>query len=517
VNISRTLVAVALDQDRLCAVGASVGTDGVKIKGWAGATMPSGVDARDAAAVGAWIGKELDRAGLPKSRLVFAVPRGEVVLKRLRLPRGEGVGETELAGMVRLQVTKQLTMPVQGTAIDYTPLEQAGGEGGTVAVMAAALPGDRMKWYGAVVAAAGGRIDRLGLSSAGVAALLAGVSQRHTGPVMAVSAGGRAVEFVVVKDGQLDFARSADVGTGEGGDAGLVQRIAVEAKRTWMSYRVGEESAEVDAIVVAGDGALAEEIGRKCGEAMEMPWKVAHAPAGVELPGDMPEADRLMAAPLIGLLAEEASSRATLDFAHPRKAPDLAAARRQRVLMAALGLIIIGGGAYVYGYMRLGDLQSKLRDAEQKGKVLNQQWSAYLKDDARLQHLEEWTRAKVDWVSHLEYLSRQMPDPKQALLDQVSGAMRADVVFTPKDGKYDKEGWGVKQAATFTIQGHSKQRGIANDFRDRLVFSGVFSDSGTKGADTQDQFSFELVTSRPTPLSEKPPPPGAKPTKGGSP
>src|SRR5256885_2265683 len=130
-NLSRTLVALGLDHDRLCAVGAVGGGGGGEVKGWAGAAMPAGVGARGGAA------------------------------------------------------------------------------------------------------AAGGRSERRGLSSAGVAALLAGVAQRHSGPIMGVAVGSRAVEFVVIEDGQMGFARSADLGAADAGEGGLAQRTAVEAKRTW--------------------------------------------------------------------------------------------------------------------------------------------------------------------------------------------------------------------------------------------------------------------------------------------
>lgn len=523
---ARTLTALGLDHDRLCAVGASVGSEGVKVKGWAAATMPAGMDARDAEAVGAWIGKELEAAGLGKGKLVFAVPRGEVVLKRLKLPRGDGVGETELAGMVRLQMARQLTMAMEGTAIDYVPVggaAEADGGAKTASVMAVALPGDRVAWYQGVADAAGAKVERLGLSSSGAAAYLAGASQRRTGPVMGVSVGSRAVEFVVVEDGQLGFARSADVGpSGEGSETpeSLVQRIAVEAKRTWMSYRVSEESAEVDAVVVAGEGDLATELGRKCGEALEMTWEVAGAPMGVRLPSEMPEPDRLMASPLIGLLLEESLDRPVLDLAHPRKAPDLAAARRQKVLLAALALIIAGGGAFLYANRSLAQLRARVNDAAEQDRRLSADYTAFLKAHARLSHLEAWKSAKVDWIAHVRWLADQMPDPRQALLDGISGSLKAAVTVTPKQDWYDKYGWAVQQQAAFAMQGHAKVADVSRGLRERLLAPGVYQ-VDTKGADTPDQFQYVLTTSRVTPDgppegSGKPASKSSKPEKGGS-
>jgi len=529
-SISRTVVAISLDHDRVCAVNASVGGGGISVKAWLSTQVPPDVDFKNAAAAGAWLAAELDRAGLPRGRLVIAAPRGEVVLKRLKLPRGEGARPEELAGMVRLQMARQLTMAIEGTAIDYIPIGPGDEEGiptpDSMAVLAGALPGDRMSWYHEFAKAAGCKIDRLGLRAAGVSALLADASQRHSGPVLGISIGLGSIEFVIVEDGQLVFARAADGGLGGGGGQGpaegeeaFVQRVAVEAKRTWMSYRVGDGSAEVDAVVVPGEGRLATELGQRCGAALEMGWELVPTPGSIDFPEKMPESDRLVAAPLIGLLAEEMLARPTLDFANPRKAPDLAAARRQKVMLGALAAIVAVGGAYVFAGNQLSDLKKRVDAASGRGNVLKGEYSSYLKEDARLGHIKQWTAAKTNWLAHTRWLSDQMPDPRQAVMDEVSGNLKAAVEFIPKDGRYDTNGWKVRQVTAIGIQGQIKQREIANDLRDRLVSSGVFLHVESKGADVADHFEFALTTARPTPEAAKPPEkPAAAPgaSKGGA-
>jgi Tfp pilus assembly PilM family ATPase len=532
-SISRTIVAISLDHDRLCAVSAALSSGRAQVKGWLSAKVPHGVDAKDPAATGQWLATELDKAGLPRGKLVIAVPRGEVALKRLKLPKGEGMGEMELAGMVRLQMTRQLTMAVEGTAIDYVPIGGAAAEsvgageapadglpaGASVSVLAGALPGDRMQWYEALAKAAGCKIERLGLRAAGVAALLAAVSQRHSGPVLGIAAGWGSIEFVIVGDGQLVFARAADGGLAggpDGPDGAFTQRAAVEAKRTWMSYRAAEGSAEVDAVVVPGEGPLATELAQRCGEALEMTWQVAALPGVIELPEKMNESDRLVAAPLIGLVAEEILARPTLDFANPRKAPDLAAKKRQRVLAAVLGLIVLSGFGYYFANKSLGDLKSRLKSATTENLRLKTEYDAFLRDDARLKHLRQWTAAKADWLAHTKWLSDQMPDPRQANLDQISGNLQANVAFAPgQNGTYNTDGWSLKQVAAIGIKGPIKQREVGNDLRDRLISSGIYN-VDTKGADDASRFEFDLTTAKPTPETPAPPSAAApKVAKGG--
>jgi len=503
-NVPRNVVAIGIDHGRLVAVLASIG-ERVKVKKWHTATVPADIDAKDAVAFGRWLGAELDRTGLGKGKLLISVPRGEVVLKRLRLPRAE---ESELAGMVQLQMTRQLTMASEGAAIDFVAINNAEAVAGTttesVSVLAAAIPGERINWYRAVAKAAGCKIERLGLQASGVCALLADVSQRHTGPILGVSVGFGSVEFAVVEHGQLVFVRAADIGLGgEGGEAALVERVSVEVKRTWMSYRVGEGSAEIEAVVIPGEGELAEDIGRRCGEALEMPWKLAPMPPALELADRMRPADHLVAAPLLGLLSESVMGRPSLDFAHPRKAPDLAAARRQRVLAASLGLIVLGGAVYMAGSISLGSLRERVAAEKKRSEKLQAQYAEYLKEDAKLNHMRQWTSAEIDWLGHIRWLSDAMPDPRLAQLDQLGGRMGAEVVFTPKSGGYDPKGWQLRHGAGFTLEGKTKGREVANQLRARLVDSEIYK-LETRGADVPDKFGFELTSTRVKPEEEPP-------------
>jgi Tfp pilus assembly PilM family ATPase len=501
-NVSRTMVAISIDHDRLVALAAAVG-DSVKVESWHTAPFPADLNLKDAAAVGRWLGTELERAKIPRSKVVFSVPRGEVVLKRLRLPTAV---EAELAGMVQLQMAKQMTMASEGTAVDFVPLSsREPGAEASMSVLAAALPGDQMAWYRTVAKAAGCKIERLALRASGLAALLTDASQRHTGSILGVSAGWGSVEFVVVDQGELVFVRAADFGLASvaGDEHAFAQRVAVEVKRTWMSHRVTENTAEVDAVMVAGEGKLASELAERCGEALEMAWKVAPLPGKLDVSNLITEADKLAAAPLMGLLLECGSDRPAIDFAHPRKAPDLGAMRRQRVLAAALGLIVVGGASYVFASGELATLKKQVKVEKEQATRLRTQYSEMLKEDARLQHLEKWTAAEFDWLAHTRWISETMPDTKQAQLQELTGGLAAEVEFVPKDGGYTPTGWQLRQVAKINLEGRTQQRQTANDLREKLLGSAVYQVE-TKGADVQDQFRLELVTTRPRPEDQPP-------------
>lgn len=510
-SLGRTVVAVSVDHDRLFALAATVTGSRIEVTRGISAQVPANIDSKDPAAFGAWLGSRLKEAGVSRARLVFAVTRGEVVLKRLRLPRPTA-GDVDLAGMVRLQMARQLTLTLEGTAIDYVLLgeDAAAADVATtqVSVLAGALPGDRVDWYRKVARAAGCRLERVGLLASGAAAILASVSQRHSGPILGIASGPASMEFVVVQDGHLAFARAAEVGGDtpptdpDAAREALVQRAAVEAKRTWMSYRVGQDSAEIDAVVVPGEGDLARQIGRRCGEALEMQWRLAVLPDSVKFPSDMPEEQRLMAAPLAGLIGERILAKPTLDFAHPRKAPDRAAQRRQKALLAALILLAVGGVGFLYTSMELGRLKQRLEDAREAGAELRKEQQAHLRDQARLGHLQAWRSAGVDWLAHANWISDQLPrtETQRARLDALRGRMSSRVEYTGRSGAYDHSAWRLDQYAAFDLSGRASDRELVNQMRLRFVESPVYRVE-TRGADAADAFALDLVTTHRSPLS----------------
>ncbi len=496
-NVARTIVGASLDADRLCVIGTSTGPAGARVRSWASARVPAGLDPRDPTAIGEWVRATLDKAGVQGSRVVLAVPRGEVVLKRLKLPRGGG--EADLASMVRLQMIRQLNFAVEGTAIDYAPIDGAGPNeppSSMVDVLAGALPGERMAFLRGAASAGGLRIDRVGLRSAGAAALLAQASRLREGSVLGVAAGWASIEFVVLERGRLVFARAADFGlaTANGGEGSLAHRVAVEAKRTWMAYRVGHDSAAVDTVAVLGEGPLAKELAAACGEGLELPATCVGLPAALALPAAMPEADRLVALPILGLLAERLLVPPTLDFSRPRRAPDLGARRRQMALLGVLAGVAVVGTGIVLGARNLSTLRASAKVAAQKRESLEDQYRDFLLGDARLRHVEAWLEADPDWVSHIAWLSEAMPDPRAAQLDVLSGRLRdAEVRFMTKDGSYAGGTWGVGREAAFSLQGRASSRDVANDLRSRLVASNVYV-VDSHGPDTPDRFDYLLAT-----------------------
>jgi hypothetical protein len=492
-----------VDEGRLIAVAARVGLGRIEVTGWHAATRTAPVRGEGPDARGRWAGEELARAGLPRGRVVLVVPRGEVVLKVLSLPRpAEGpLEERELAAMVRLQMARQLAMTGSEGAVDYTLIaERPGAAGtGTVEVLAAALSDERMTWWREFASAGDLRLSRMTLRCMGVGAVVADIALRRGGPVLGIGVGASAADAVVVEDGRVAFARSVDAPrpTGESEFESFIERIVVEAKRTWMSHRGGRSLEGLEGVAVLGAGQLCETIAERCGQALGVRGETVSLPLMVRLPEDIPADLRAEVDALLGLLLETLAESETLNFARPRKAPDAGARRRRAALLGLLCSIVLGGIAYIAGDQNLRSLDASIAELEQREKNLRQEADTYMREHARITHLEHWKDARVEWLSHLAFLSSSMPDPSLATLDEITGRATLGVVFTPKGG-YPGGAWSEKRRVTFDLSGKVEGRQVASDWRSILLSSGVY-EVEARGADNPDHFSLSLTSTQATP------------------
>jgi hypothetical protein len=243
---------------------------------------------------------------------------------------------------------------------------------------------------------------------------------------------------------------------------------------------------------------LARRVGEQCAAALGTPCEIVGPPGIVRMPGGMPAQERGAALPLVGLLVEEVAGRAGLDFANPRKLPDRAAAVRQRALAAAAILIMVVGGGFAYAKKKLSDAETELRTAQDKEANLRKQADQLMVLHAKINHLEQWERARVDWLGHLRELSDQLPDPRDAQVGELTGRMVGGAVYDPKGKPYPGGEWGAREQAVFEISGNVDARQVATDLRERLLTGGVYRVE-SRGPDMQDRFALELVTAEGSP------------------
>jgi len=500
---------VDFERGRVAALQGVATVGGVEIRRVVVADAPEGVAIEDGTRCGQWIAGVLRDAGFAKSKVVLGVPRADVVLKRLSLPVSEETDEGDLAGAVALQMSRQLAVSAEGASIDYVPMKSglatpdASGHP-TLAVMAAAIPGDRAAWFRALGQGLGWPVRRIGMRGAGTAAMLTESSIRQGTGVLGVTLGRATAEFVVVEDGAMTFARSVDVALPHSAEEreSFAERLSVEAKRTWASHRAASPGLDLGGVTVLGAGETARLAGESCGKQLEASWSLTGLPSRVTCEATISPDEFTAIAPLAGLLYEWVLGAPTLDFASPRRAPDKNAAVRKAALLSVLGLIVFGGGGVVLSDQRLAQLEREVTQAQADAASKAKDYEAFLVQHARLSHIETWRDSGVQWLPHIHAISERFPPTNQSILNDLTGHLKASAEYVPSGTRYPDGTWQPVRDASLSIEGTMKSRAVATGLRETLVQSELYRVE-SKGADVADRFGFELST--PMALPEKPP------------
>lgn len=485
---SGTTILMDFDRDHLGVIGVSGRGASLRIDGWRLVRRPDEIRSSEPGEIGAWLKRELGEGGISGGRVVLGAPRSEVVLKLITLPGGASLDAHELADVVRLQMLRQTAVAIEDAVLDYLPLdaEQASSDR---QVLVGAIPGDRLAWRRRVLDAAGLKFGGLRLRASGIAELIGASTGSEDAPSLGVAIGPASVEFALIERGRLVFARTADLPAIGDDRAALASRIAVEAKRTAMSFRVAQQTPDVGAVIVLGDDGLARETSERCAEMLEVPSRT-HLPTiqGIErLPG---EAARALC-PLVGLAIQDEHERPGLDFVNPRRAPDKMQAKRRIAMAAVLGVLLIGGAGYVARSVMLGSLSTELEGAAARATALRGEYLDALARDARAEHLEAWISAAPRWSGHVEQVSGLLPPPDAGPLDSITLSSDPGVAYSGGSGAPYPGTWASDSGARIAIEGRASSRGVSTALRERILEDGRYSIS-VRGADVADRFSIDL-------------------------
>lgn len=464
-------IALDIGRRRLRAVLASTQRHSVRVSRVLVEDVPEGLDPEDVNAVGKWVGQSLKAAGFPKGDATFALARAHVVLKRIMLPSTD---DRELPHMTRLALQRELPFDADQAVIDYVPVER--GETSTT-VLAVAVPEEVLDHTRRVAQAAGLGIERVSLRAMGTAALLRSLGADPDETVLAVDVIGESVEFCIVSAGVVRFSRAADISNLTEVSA-IADSVITETRRTWMSYRIVEESPAVGGAVVVGDRLVSEQTARPIGKMLSVKAEILDSHPMID--GANHNLDRLW--PLAGLLLETALGQETINFASPRKRPDTAGQTRRRTLLAAGAVVVMLGTLWTIGRIQLQKLQDELdRLKGVRGDLIDEDYRCQ-RDGAKLEHLVQWEAARVDWLSHVQFLSDLLPPADTVVLDSWTGSLEFRGVRYDKDAQQDK--WSAPKELSILLDGEAKDRATADALRETLVQNKWYSTSST-GTDAQ--------------------------------
>lgn len=448
------------------------------------ARLPEGVSSDDSQAVGLWVGEQVRQAGLSGKKVAWVAGRGDVLLKRLSLPKPPV--ENQLPAMVRFQMAR--AMPVAGSdaATDYTLLAE---HGGTLDLLGASVPAERLAWMRTMLSSAKLKLGSVVLR-AQCSACLAGLPDEGQARIV-VSPGASSVEVVVLEPGGVVTSRGIDATWPAGDQEGFVRRISVEVKRTWMGYRSATASLPVASAVVLGGSALCASIAQAVGEAIEAPATTLGHDGLIVWDGREEDPTRWLALGGLGIAMCD-----RLDLLSPKRGKATRSKARERALLAAMAVVAVVGGAGAIGYVRLGDLESQASALERQRTSLQNDYAQLMITRSRLDHLRALRESRPQWTGHLDRLAGHVT-ADGVRLDTLSGVSRGGVWFGDPKGQRT---YSIVSAeyrpdvrGLFSVQGVVERRELLGMVRGRLVADPLYVVQ-TQGADAGESLKLDVLT-----------------------
>jgi len=470
----RDLLLVHWSPVRVAALRVSGARGQVRVKGSLVRTKPEALDAADPHAMGAWIGEELDRAGLHTKRAVAVAPRSAIALQRI--PASSNLDDQERLAAAELQFRRLGPIDPEGAAVAVRPqTRRRDGEEEGVAV---ALPSAALAHTRAVIEAAGRRLSGVALSADGLAALA------PPGVCMVALASGTRIELSLVRDGAMVFGREGEVALGDRRAASA----AVEIRRTLMAARsmgwtlddAPPQFADADEL-----GATAEQVAEALGEPVA-PFATPEELAGAG------EHEAAALTPLVGLARAFAANSAFDLLQRParRRMPQ----GRRVAYLSIAAVAVVAAGLWIVRDRALADARAGLSAERARAAELQAEYVQVLARDARQRHLDGWLAIEPDWPAYVAWLREQLPPRARLRLSSVRAGVKGEPVFEPeRRGVYTDGVFTEPRVVSFTIDGAASDRAAIAEFRARLIATpGVRVEP--RSADEPDRFSLRILT-----------------------
>jgi len=474
---NKKLLALDWDTRTLRVVYARVGKKGAAIDRLLSVKIPSDVDVLDARQMGTHIRRVLDEEAIQVNCGVVDIPRDKTILKTLRLPV---ISPDELPGMVAIQIAKELPFPVAEAAIDFAcePIGD-GDDTRTADVLVAAVQREVIEHYTATFAAAGLKLERVGLrpyaSKVAVCTLL-----RHALPerVLFLDISPTLTEINVLRGGALAFSRAASVlipairdenqpsltisyegdsdgldegaagagsslaaGVGDGLSVGgalsvdsAVRSLSMEVTRSIEAYRALDSDGTIDHVVIGGDLGLEAQLA----ESLQVNLNVTterYNPAstfGWE-PDDGAGASAFAAS--LGLVLGHADEGLLhFDFLQPKKNVTQAQKRLKKapVIAAVVALFVIATVTFAVRITdgdraRRATLIKEIESLESNVKENKR----FLKFMDRIYSFED----QLVWVDVLDDIIKTLPSHEELYLERIDADQKNGVVKVRTLGK----------------------------------------------------------------------------------
>lgn len=231
----------------------------------------------------------------------------------------------------------------------------------------------------------------------------------------------------VLYQGEPVFMRSPKISCPEDvGNPDFAARLIAELKRTRIAVRNEIQGVTVDQVVLCGVSKGFGELAGQVSKGLDVPvltfdpWE--EISCGAELKKELTEKraepiERF--APLIGATIRAGKGDASeIDFCNPKKRSE-PVGRRQLVTAAVATVLFLVLGAVGYGYFYQSSLIKENGRLSNQKTALERTAQTVGVQRVQLKAIEDWLADDVNWFEQLGWLSRNAPDSRDMILNEI--------------------------------------------------------------------------------------------------
>jgi Tfp pilus assembly PilM family ATPase len=373
----------------------------------------------------------------------------------------------ELPGMVEIQIAKELPFAVADAAVDFVAGEPQ-GELNTLAVQVAAVRREALEQYEATFAAAGLRLERVGLrpyaNKLAVCELL-----KHAIPerVMFIDVRPTLTEIDVLKHSSLAFSRAASVlipadlgedtrltlvrdeagpespqGSDDSGTSvptskldRVVEALVLEVTRTIEAYRVAEPGAAIDHAVIGGDLGVEEALAEAVQKRLDVTTEIYNPASTFGWEPDEGAAAAAFAATLGLVLGQVDETSAHFDFLHPKKPVSVTEERLKKApLVAAVVVLFVAAGG-VFGWQITNPKRESLTRINEKIAELKENTKENKKFLNLVDSIRAFDEKPLVWVDVLYDAMSTLPSHEELVLTHLEMNQKDAKIVIKTKGK----------------------------------------------------------------------------------
>ncbi len=375
--------------------------------------------------VGRRIAEELDARGIGRPPTLVAIGRGSIELRQLQLPPAP---DEELPDMVHFQAAREFNELDEKWLLDFVPIDQ--GTEGPRTVLAMAIGPAAIRQIEAVCQRADLKMQRLLLRPCAAASLLTGDLAGAKGELrLLVDMLSDEVDLTAVCDGKALFLRTMRLG---GGSPPLPALLA-EIRLTMAAVQSQLNGRKVAAIVLCGQDGIHADLARSVEAELSIPVQLFDPFGGFDRgPGlrGKPLEHPGRFAPLLGMCqAELRQETPAVDFLHPRRRPAPPSKRRKWIMAgSAVGVLLLAYFAYarIDHYLLACEVENLQNEIKRLDNDANKPEAKMARTAAAA--ISKWTAEDTDWLDGFLALNKGLPRSKDAILHELSFAVRQDEI-----------------------------------------------------------------------------------------